>query len=171
MPLNNANSSGGNTTILLSDGTYTLSQGLWVTAPYITVAGQSGNRQNVIIQGDAMSSSASVQSIFSVTGSHFEVRDLTMQKCRNHIIQVKGENDADYAVVRNCILRDSYEQLLKVSVDLNNTSVAADNGLVEGCLFEYSAGIGPQYYIGGIDAHAAKNWAVRSKHLPQHHQP
>jgi hypothetical protein len=159
--LNTANSSGGNTTILLSDGTYTLSQGLWITAPYITVAGQSGNRQNVIIQGDAMSSSASVQSIFSVTGSHFEVRDLTMQKCRNHIIQVKGENNADYAVVRNCVLRNSYEQLLKVSVDLNNTSIAGDNGLVEGCLFEYSAGVGPQYYIGGVDAHAAKNWVVR----------
>jgi hypothetical protein len=108
-----------------------------------------------------MSSSASVQSIFSVTGSHFEVRDLIMQKCRNHIIQIKGENNADYPVVKNCILRDSYEQLLKVSVDLNNTSVASDNGLVEGCLFEYSAGIGPQYYIGGVDAHAAKNWVVK----------
>ena len=159
--LTTANSSGGNTTILLSDGVYTLSQGLWVTAPHITVAGQSGNRQNVVIQGDAMSSSASVQSIFSITGSHFEVRDLTMQKCRNHIIQLKGENNADYAVVRNCILRDSYEQLLKVSVNQNNTIIAADNGLVERCLFEYSAGIGPQYYIGGIDAHSSRNWIVR----------
>ena len=160
--VNSANSSGANTTIFLSDGTYTLSTGLWINAPNITIAGQSGNRQNVVIQGDAMSSSASVQSIFSVTGTHFEVRDLTLQKCRNHIIQIKGENNADYPVVKNCILRDSYEQLLKVSVDLNNTSVAADNGLVEGCLFEYSAGIGPQYYIGGVDAHAAKNWIVRN---------
>jgi hypothetical protein len=159
--ISEANSKGGDRTILLQDGIYTLSSGLWINAPNITVAGQSGNRQNVVIQGDAMSSSASVQSIFSVTGSHFEVRDLTLQKCRNHIIQIKGENNADYPVIRNCILRDSFEQLLKVSVDLNNTSVAADNGIVEGCLFEYSAGIGPQYYIGGVDAHAAKNWVVR----------
>ena len=157
-----ANNSGGNKTILLEDGTYTLKDTLYLNASNVTVGSQSGNRTKVIIQGDAMSSSARVGNIFRVAGSHFQIRDVTLQKCGWHTIQIVGEQNADFPVIRNCVLRDSYEQLLKVSVDLGNTNIAADNGIVENCLFEYSAGIGPQYYIGGVDAHAAKNWVVRN---------
>lgn len=157
-----ANSSGGNRTILLRDGTYTLTDMLYISAPNVTVAGQSGIRENVIIQGDAMSSSARVGNIFTVAASHFQVRDVTLRKCKWHLIQIKGENNADYPVVKNCILRDSYEQMLKVTVDTATPNVTSDNGLVENCLFEYTVGIGPQYYIGGIDAHSAKNWVVRN---------
>jgi hypothetical protein len=156
-----ANGTGGNRTILVQDGTYTLGAGLWVNVPNVTIAGQSGNRQNVIIQGDAMSSTAAVGSVITVNGAHFELRDLTLQKCRWHLLQINGQANADYPRVINCIFRDSYEQMLKVTVDLNNTGVAADNGLVEGCLFEYTAGVGPQYYIGGVDAHSSRNWIVR----------
>lgn len=157
-----ANSNGGDSTILLEDGTYTLNNMLYVTGSDITVGSQSGIRENVIIQGDKMSSNASASHIFNVTGKNFEVRNVTLQRCGAHIIQIHGENNADYPVVKNCILRDSYEQIIKVSVNENNPSISSDNGIVENCLFEYSAGIGPQYYIGGIDAHGAHNWIVRN---------
>ncbi len=156
-----ANNSGGNITIYLQNGTYTLNDTLNITAPGIKISSQSGDRTKVIIQGDKMASSASVQAIFNVFSSNFEVHDITLQRCGTHLIQIHGENNADNPKIVNCILRDAYEQLLKVTVDPNNTSVASDNGLVEGCLFEYTAGIGPQYYIGGIDAHSSKNWIVR----------
>jgi hypothetical protein len=156
-----ANSAGGGQTILLSDGIYTLNSTLYVNAPNITIAGLSADRTKVIIQGDAMSSSARVGTVIRVAGSNFTLRDVTLQKSKYHLLQIVGENNADGAVIRNCIMRDAYEQMLKVSIDPGNMSVTADNGLVENCLFEYTAGMGPQYYIGGVDAHGAKNWVVR----------
>jgi hypothetical protein len=157
-----ANSSGGNTTIVLQDGTYTLSDTLYINSPNVTVASASRIRENVIIQGDSMSSSAKVGNLIRVAASNFQIRDITLQKSGWHLIQIAGETNADSPIFRNCVFRDSYEQMLKGSVDLANTSIASDNGVVENCLFEYTAGIGPQYYIGGIDVLGGVNWLVRN---------
>ena len=157
-----ANQRGGHTTILLNNGTYSLSGGLSLTAPFITLQGKSRDRTKVIIEGDAMSANASVGCLILVSADNCTLAHLTLQKCRWHLVQIRGEYDADGITIKNCILRDSYEQMVKVSVDPDNTEIAGDNGLVENCLFEYSAGIGPQWYIGGIDAHSAKNWVVRN---------
>jgi hypothetical protein len=155
-----ANSAGGNRIISVADGTYTLSDTLYVNAPNISIVGASGNRQNVIIQGTGMSSTASVGTIIRVAASGFTLRYVTLQKSKYHLIQIAGENNADSPTLRDCILRDAYEQMVKVSIG-TDPGVTGDNGLVENCLFEYTAGIGPQYYIGGIDAHGSKNWTVR----------
>jgi hypothetical protein len=157
-----ANSSGGNTTIVVRDGTYTLSDTLYVNTPNVTITSQSGDRTKVVIQGDAMSSSAKVGNVIRVAASNFQLSDVTLQKSKWHLIQIAGETDADAPVIKNCILRDAYEQMLKVTVDTANPSITSDNGRVENCIFEYTAGIGPQYYIGGIDAHGAKSWVVRN---------
>ena len=159
--VNAANSGGGNTTILLTDGTYTLSDMLSITAPHVTIRSQSGNREAVILQGDVMSASATVKEIFRVDADYFTVQDLTLQRVGWHAIQVVGENDADFTTIRNCVLRDAYEQIVKISQSTGSPNVTGDGGLIENSLFEYSAGIGPQYYIGGIDIHGGSNWIIR----------
>jgi hypothetical protein len=156
-----ANNAGGNTTIMLASGTYTLSDTLYVNAPHVTIAGQPGARASTIIQGDAMSATAQVGTVIRAAGSNFELHDVTLQKSRWHLIQVVGENNADSPSIHDCVLRDAYEQMLKVSNDPAKPGIAANNGRVENCIFEYTAGIGPQYYIGGIDAHGSSNWTVR----------
>jgi hypothetical protein len=158
----NANRAGGHKSILLKDGTYTLNNTLYVSAPNVTLGGRSGMREKVVIEGDAMSGDAKLGVVVRVAASNFEIRDVTLQKCRYHALQIAGESNADNAVVRNCIIRDSHEQLLKVSFNKSTPAISADNGLVENCLFEYSAGIGPQYYIGGVDALGSKSWVVRN---------
>ena len=156
-----ANTAGGNTTILLADGTYTLTDTLYVNVPHVTIAGQSGARDKVIIQGDAMSATAQVGTVIRAAASYFELRDVTLQRSRYHLIQVVGENGASYPYIHDCILRDAYEQMIKVSIDPTHPSVTSDNGVVENCVFEYTAGVGPEYYIGGIDGHGSHNWLIR----------
>ncbi len=157
-----ANSSGGNSTILVLDGVYALINTLNITAPNVTIAGQSGVREKVVIQGDAMSNTARIGNLVRVAARNFRLSDVTLQKSGFHLIQIAGESDADAPVIRNCILRDAYQQMIKVSNDPAARGVSSDDGLVENCLFEYTAGIGPQFYIGGIDAHGSKNWIIRN---------
>jgi len=156
-----ANAAGGNQTVLLADGTYTVSSTLNITAPGVTIAGQTGHRAAVIVQGDAMSASAAIGDVILVSASNFTLHDVTVQRSRWSAVQIAGELGAQAPVIKDCILRDSYQQILKVSQDPTNPNVTSNNGLVENCVFEYSAGIGPEYYIGGIDAHGAQNWIVR----------
>jgi hypothetical protein len=160
--VSSANSSGGNVVISVADGTYSLTDTLYVNAPNVTIQGKSSAREKVIIQGTAMAEGAQVGNVIRVAASNFKLNYVTLQKAGNHLIQIAGETNADAPVITNCILRDAWEQLLKVSQDPAKPNVVSDNGRVENCLFEYSAGIGPQYYIGGIDAHGSTGWVVRN---------
>jgi hypothetical protein len=151
--------SGGDTDIRLEDGTYTLSgvSMLWVSANNVSVSSVSGNRNAVIIQGQGMY--GGVGWIFNVAGDNFKVSDITMRRVANHAIQFQPQ--ADGPTISNCIIQDTYEQMLKGSFNSGSPNQHSDNGLVENCLFEYTAGIGPNYYIGGIDVHRGHNWIVR----------
>jgi hypothetical protein len=156
-----ANASGGNVTIALADGVYVLTGTLRVDAPNVALVSASGDRAKVVLRGDAMGPDAAVKNLVRVTGKSFQLRGLSLERAGWHLIQIVGEADADDPVIADCALRDAWEQMLKVSYDPANPSVGADRGLVQNCLFEYTAGIGPQYYIGGVDAHAAADWTIR----------
>jgi hypothetical protein len=150
---------GGDHTIILQDGVYTLEDALWVEAPGVTVRSQSGNRAAVIIEGQGMA--GDVTHIFNVAGANFTVRDVTLRRVSQHAVQLQGQLDADGPVIRNVVIQDTGEQMVKVAYDAAHPEVGSDNGLVEDCFFEYTAGIGPQWYIGGVDAHNARNWIIR----------
>ena len=112
-----ANAAGGNRTILLRDGLYTLTDTLYVNAPNITLAGLSADRTKATVQGDAMSATAKVGNLVRVGAKNFTLHHLTLQRAGWHAIQIAGEADADNAVITDCILRDTYEQIVKVSKD------------------------------------------------------
>lgn len=174
-----ANKRGGRTAIFLEDGLYTLTSTLRVSADDILFLSRSKNPYNVIVKREGFFSAGRVQNLFEVRASGFVLDGITLADAPNHLIQIAAENNASNPVIRNCILQDSYEQLVKVSYDQESRPENISyNGVVEHCIFQYTAGLAPNYYTGGIDALGAKNWRVEnnifkdiaspSRHIAQH---
>jgi len=138
--------------VLMENGLYQLA-GTWavqVRTDDLTIRSLSGNRKAVVLNGLGMF--AMGHHGFWVDAHRVTIADITIQNVRNHCVQT--DPDVNDLKVANCILRDAGEQALK-------GTAPSENGIVEGCLFDYSAGIGPRYYIGGVDCHGALNWIVR----------
>ncbi|MBK8479419.1 MAG: right-handed parallel beta-helix repeat-containing protein [Opitutaceae bacterium] len=155
----------GPRTILLRDGVYTIEGDnyIYLVQPGVTFRGLSGNRNAVVIQGDSVfhadgsRTGGTVGNVIGVAADNFTLENLSIGNCANHAVQL--QLDIDNCVFRNVRFFNTGEQMLKAPS--NGAADHSDNALVEDCLFEYPAGIGPQWYIGGVDAHRARNWIVR----------
>ncbi len=152
-----ANANGGSMTILLEDGTYPIASTSWY--PYITASDMvfrsaSGNRDAVILTGTGMKdvSPGTEMGIYCV-GTNITIADLTIREIGNHGIATHG----DSMFVHNVRIQNTYEQMLKGTA----AEDGADYGIVQCSMFEYPDGIGPQYYIGGLDIHQGDHWIVR----------
>jgi len=154
-----SNRATGATSIVLADGRYNITQRLNFTGSHINLTSLSGDPTLVILSGQGMKKSPSAEILIDVSGSNISLSGVTLEQSANHLIQVRAEKNADNFRLSNCVLRDAYEQLLKVSSSPSSKTFA-DSGSIKNCVFEYTAGIGPQYYIGGIDAHRSRNWTI-----------
>lgn len=157
--INLANSGGGNRTILIANGTYQIASTSWypyITASNVVFRSASGNRDSVIICGAGMADvSPDVECGFYIVGDNVTIADLTVKNVGNHGIAADGTSQN--VTVYNVRFQDTYEQMFKGT----NSGTGSVNGLIQCCLFEYTAGIGPQYYIGGIDIHEGSGWVVQ----------
>ena len=148
----------GHLTVLLRDGTYELDGMLYIRGDHVTFRSQSGDRERVIVRGQGMR--GSVSHVFNVAANHFTAADMTIGWVANHPVQIQGTGSGDHARLHNLRIVNAFEQLVKVSG--HQSEDGADHGIMEYCLLEYPAGVGPQWYIGGIDAHNADNWIIRN---------
>lgn len=154
--MNAINSVSEGDTILMRDGTYTVNNGYGaqVRKNNIVIKSLSGNREKVIVSGGGMSGGTNYG--FWIPAHNVTIQGITIQNVTNHCIQTDVDNHKLHVI--DCVLRDAYEQLLKVPAG----SGKSDSGLVEGCLFEFTKGVAENYYTGGIDCHRSKDWIVRN---------
>ncbi len=177
--LNKAHKTGGNAAITLAKGEYQFRDTRNISVDSIYIRSETGNPYDVVIRGVGMRASGRVKNIFKVTASGFTLDGVTLTDTTHHLIQVAGELNSSNVSITNTIFQNSYEQMLKVSYDLNSRpGNRSRNGLVENCIFQYTQGIAPNYYTGGVDALGAESWIIRGnvfrdiaspkKHISQH---
>jgi hypothetical protein len=154
-----ANKSESPSIIELADGEYKVTgTALQIRQNNITIRSASGRRNQVVLMGSGLKDG--VGSIFDVGASNFSIIGVTMQQTKWHLIQLRAESNADNFYMDNCVLQDSGQQLFKVSHKKNEHY--SDNGVIKNSLFQYTSGLGPSFYIGGIDAHRAVKWTVEN---------
>ncbi len=147
--------------IILKPGNYRLNRRLELNRDHLAIVGEGGPSKT-IVSGNGMKKSTVTEVLFDVSASHISISGLTIRSTANHLIQVRAEKNADYFHLSNCVLQDAYEQLLKVSGAIKPKGLYSDYGIIEGCLFEYTGDVGPQFYIGGIDAHRSRHWLIQN---------
>lgn len=146
---------GGNVTVLLEDGDYTLSDPLTLTGNNITIKSRSGNPAAVILRGGFKAAS-----IFRLAGKQITVQDLSVGQTASNGIVIQGETNADNASIRNVRFFDSREAMLRASSD--ETEGSSDNCLVENCTFEALSTAVQTSGIAGIHVQKGRNWTIRN---------
>lgn len=154
----NKSSSGELIKILVENGKYEHATNIAIYRDNVTIRSISNNPKRVVLSGSGMKKKDTVEVIFDVRASNVTLSGLTLRDVSHHLIQVRAEKGVDFFSLENCILKDSYQQLFKVSGIENGQF--SDYGLIKNNRFEYTEGVGPNYYIGGIDAHRSRRWIV-----------
>ena len=141
--------------ILLADGTYSLDQYVVAITTDITIRSASGNRNNVLIQGQGYGVPSEG---FMIRAANVTLADLSMTGIRNHAISIKGELGAQAPHVYNVLLYDIGTQHIK-------GTPSTQNGVIACSKIGYSPGGVRGDYINGIDIHGAINWTIRDNEL------
>lgn len=148
-------------TIVISPGTYVLeTTALSIDADNVTVQSSTGNRNDVHIYGDVMSSAARIKSIFyfpqGANGQNTIIKDMTIGRVGWHAIFFNGDGSGNGTIIDNVRIINCYEQFLKAAVASTGTS----NVTIRNSLFEF---LSPalNYYTGGIDAHDPDGWVIQ----------
>ncbi|MGE3676198.1 MAG: hypothetical protein AB7K71_41395, partial [Polyangiaceae bacterium] len=159
------------TTILLADGTYTMSTSgeaarrIQLKTPGVTLRGESGDASKVILDGEYQTDEMVTVHASDVTLAHF-----TVAHAVNHPIHVTPDESGEIVSgtrIYGMRIIDGGEQFVKINQN-GDRDAFSDDGSVECSYFELTDAGRPHIernpggcYTGGIDGHSAQGWVVR----------
>ncbi len=161
---NAVNSAVSGDTILIADGAYNL-DGVYLrfAVSNVTLRSASGNRENVILDGNYATTE-----IIQIVASNVTIADLTLREAYYHPIHVMSSESGDTTGTRiyNVHIVDPGEQAIKINPYTGeNAFYFPDDGVVACSHIELTdAGrshIRNNCYTGGVDAHQARDWVIR----------
>jgi hypothetical protein len=156
--------SGGDRRIFIASGTYHLNGVFFrITADNVTIAGATGTREDVVLDGDYQTTE-----IFQLAGSSITIKDLTLKQAYFHPIHIFPDNhDVSGILITNVHIIDPGQQAIKINQD-GAKRYSANNGTIQRSAIELTESgrarvwqINSSCYTGGIDAHHAEGWTVR----------
>jgi len=141
-----------NTTILVAPGVYNMSRYLYITSAGVSLRGQTGNRDDVILDfGGMMSGHFGI--LIDGDAHDITIADLTIRNATDHGVAMSGN---DRALLYNLHIYDINDQLVKVSSSADGSA----DGVLACSRLEYTT-TAPDNYTNGISAHNAHRWVVR----------
>ncbi|KPK82705.1 MAG: hypothetical protein AMJ81_09480 [Phycisphaerae bacterium SM23_33] len=147
--------------VVLAARTYDLrlAHGYYITTPNITIRGETGNRDDVIVFGGGMNDDEGIYQAFQLAGDHQTIRDLTISGFYNHAIHFQP--GAHYAHVDNVRTLNIGQQHMKGGTSTSNAIIG---GIIENCLMEQTE-VRENHpilnYTGGVDLLGATDWIIR----------
>ncbi|MCS7254860.1 MAG: right-handed parallel beta-helix repeat-containing protein [Armatimonadota bacterium] len=156
------------TTILIADGFYEMPRRLEIRTDGLTLRGESGRREQVILDGGKHK----LGELLAITAcSDVTIADLTIQNVRWNGIKLDTDSGVHRVTIYNCILHNIWQRAVKgVKVPQN---IPRPTGCrIQFCLFfndrpktfEDDPTDNPQTfngnYVGGIDVMFAQNWVI-----------
>jgi hypothetical protein len=157
--------------IVLADGVYPVTRTVVIAADRVTLRGESGRRERVVLEGGGtLGELLTLRSCAGVT-----VADLTVQNVRWNGIKLDTDQNVQRATIRNCVLHNIWQRAVKgVKVpEAGREATRPRDCVIEYCLFvndrpkrfEDDPADTPRTfdgnYIGGIDVMYPTGWSIR----------
>jgi hypothetical protein len=158
-------------TILVAPGHYLLPQTLELTTDDVTLRGESGDRDAVVLDGRASRHGE----LLAITGcSGVTVADLTIQNVRWNGFKLSSDRKAHRVTIYNCVGRNVWQRMVKApaTADKDREELSPRDCRIQYCLFyndrpkrygddpDDTADRYQGNYIGGIDAMQARGWVI-----------
>jgi hypothetical protein len=161
---NAVNNATSGMTILVADGHYDLN-GVYLRfdVPNVTLRSASGNREDVVLDGNYVTTE-----IIQIVASDVTIADLTLREAYYHPIHVVTETGSDTisSLIYNVHIIDPGQQAIKINPGA--AGYYPDHGVIACSHLELTDAGRPEVwningscYTGGVDAHQAQGWVIR----------